>query len=315
MATRLASLTAEGLLFALVGSLMLWRLGARVDRWIKHRLATDLEGTLTGVAGLLHRISFFTPRERLLRDGKTRDYQGRAKDSINGLRLFLNKPEKSEEEKAREVRVQVVKFVGVAIESWTEIDPILKAVFVAAPCSFIFLLAGTRLYGAMLGVTEMLVIVPLLIGAFALATQMWLPLLICMPVLVAEVSLVAATTPPNPDAIFQYLATALWLVGLPVVALAFALDFEAAFKPGMKILAAGFAFDLGACIFSLPPVARLSGVAFVSNGVTWSNVYPFIGDLIMTVVLFRRAKRGMKPMKKLILIGVAPDAHSSLHDR
>jgi hypothetical protein len=120
---------------------------------------------------------------------------------------------------------------------------------------------------------------------------------------------VAVTTPPNPDAIFQYLATAMWLIGLPLVALAFWLDFDGPFEPGMKILAAGFAFDLGACLFSLPPVARLSGIPFALNGVTWSNVFPFVGDLIMAVVLFRRAKRGMKPMKKLTVIGV--DAHIS----
>lgn len=286
-----AEVLATALVAAPVVSLVAWRLQRWADRRLEGQLTHDLDATLERFSRRLIFVKRCTPPGILLPTLKTsiRDDPEFAKpveDALTAVRHDVLA--EGAASGAVELRKLTVNTMANSIDAWFGVDHFVKAVAVCIAGSSYLCLTGSPSFGILFCVIELALISALAVGAIGFLARSPKVLIVCGGTLLIQVVLDAFTSSLNWDTGFGYGASGLWLLCLGFLTFGFCKHQRAAFWTGMVLGSIGFVVDAAASAASFPPIATHLGLNFVSNGVTWGNLGPFIGDLVLAAALFHR---------------------------
>ena len=197
--------------------------------------------------------------------------------------------------------------VTVLPAAWWSFDPVLVAGTAEAVGSVILLWGGTKTYGRSFAAVEVILIGAAITGIVGFHGKNRKLLLISSFLVLSQAVFVGMTLPIDLDNLSEFVAAAMWLAGI-VISMK---SFGTARRPvnskylaiGATILAIGMIFDAAACAIDIPGLATALHIDHLDDAVTWFNVAPMPGLILLTWVLatgrFRNGIRWLASMGEL----------------
>jgi hypothetical protein len=263
----------------------------RADRWLNERLTgSNKDRNLYLFKRCLRLIVKLSPPASLRRTSNSPDSQRRAvlesevAKCVDRIRGYVAG---SNDEGGTEARKLIVETFLETADRWTELHLYAEGAVLLAVGMTLLGVGGTLKYGLGIGLNEMLLIGALGFAIFGIMAPSRRLLILSGNFLVADVIFSMTTTPCDSVSISCYVASTLWLASLVGLCIAITKVNRTWMNKLLKVAAVGMIVDAAACAQCLPPLARMLGVAFASNGVGWQNLGPLFGQLSMALIFFK----------------------------
>lgn len=197
------------------------------------------------------------------------------------------------------------------VRAWLMVDLILIAGITEATGSLALSIAAGHRFGLWTFVSQFPLVLCSFVGTWGLARRNAKALLACAGGLALNMVFTSSvgTQPGILVFIFMWLAWIGWMTGVSGGVLAISRIGRSPLLMQASMVVAGIAmfFDLATCSVTTPAIASGLHLNWAVNEVTWWNLAPVPGQVLLGILLVTRGWRGDFPPSAMASVGSAPD--------